>query len=98
MWHMHTQTQGNQAHAPDCESCVCFSVKLGGKLGKQFVSNWRQNHPSSISARIERTSSIDSFSLRMLSFSSSWFAVAFTEMSANLLGNRIEVSSQLRAE
>lgn len=53
---------------------------------------------SIISFRILRTSSIDAFSRRIASFSSSWFWVAFTLMSANLLGNRIDVSSHDRAE
>ncbi len=62
-------------------------------------ANWRDlNQPSSISASSPRISSMDSFSRRTASRSSSWFAVAFTEMSANLLGNRMDVSSQLKAE
>ena len=56
------------------------------------------NHSSSISANRPRISSIAIFSLRMLSFSSSWLAVALTLISANLLGNRMLVSSQDRAE
>lgn len=62
--------------------------------------NWRQNHPlaSIISLRIDRISSIANLSRLINSFSSSFSAVAFTEMSANLAGNRIEVSSQLKAE
>ena len=57
-------------------------------------------HPSasSISARIPRISSMASFSRLMNSFSSSWVTVSFTEMSANLAGNRIDVSSQDKAE
>ncbi len=53
---------------------------------------------SSISARMPRISSIAIFSRRMNSFSSSWSAVAFTLMSANLAGKRIDVSSQDNAE
>ena len=53
---------------------------------------------ANISFRIDRISSIASFSRLMNSFSSSWSAVAFTEMSANLDGNRIDVSSQDKAE
>jgi len=56
-----------------------------------------ENQPSNISASSPRISSMDSFSLRMLSRSSSWLAVALTLMSANLDGNRMLVSSQDRA-
>lgn len=56
------------------------------------------NHPSNISASSPRISSIANVSRRMCSCSSSWFAVAFTLISANLLGNRMDVSSQERAE
>jgi hypothetical protein len=53
---------------------------------------------SNISANSERISSIAIFSRLTTSFSVSWSTVAFTEMSANLDGNRIDVSSQLKAE
>lgn len=53
---------------------------------------------SSISLRMLRISSIDIFSLRVCSRSSSCWAVALTLMSANLDGNRMDVSSQERAE
>lgn len=76
-------------------TCVSPLFSLG-KRGRVRIN--AQAHPSSISASSDRMSSIASFSLRTASFSSSWLAVALTEMSANLLGNSIEVSSQDRAE
>ena len=70
-----------------------FSLGLPRRNG----ANWPLFQPSSISPRMLLISSMASFSLRMCSFSSSWDAVAFTLMSANLLGKRMEVSNQLKA-
>ena len=67
---------------------------MWGKICLQLLTF----QPSSISASSPRISSIASFSRRIPSRSSSCWAVALTEMSANLDGNKMDVSSQDKAE
>ncbi len=80
----------------DWDRVWVLHVKMGDKLGQPCLKFYT-NH-SSISESNPRISSMSSFSRRMCWASPSWFWVALTEMSANLAGNRMDVSSQERAE
>ena len=75
----------------------CFASHPMGRVFQQ-LEYWNQSFASIISLRIDLISAIAIFSRFTNSFSLSLSAVALTEMSANLAGNRIDVSNQDNAE